>query len=97
MILLIMNLTLQYFKRLFKALNFIIFQQTRDNVPVLGQCWASVVDAGPALAQHRDNVSCLLGYYLWYCASIPRQEHRTRYFHLHKTQPVWLSQTCQSC
>ena len=29
--------------------------------PVLGQRWASVVDGGPAPAQHRDNVSCLLG------------------------------------
>ena len=29
--------------------------------PPLGQRWASVVDSGPALAQHRDNVPCLLG------------------------------------
>ena len=29
--------------------------------PPLGQRWASVVDGGPALAQHRDNVPCLLG------------------------------------
>ena len=29
--------------------------------PVLGQRWASVVDGGTAPAQHRDNVSCLLG------------------------------------
>ena len=36
-------------------------QQTRDVVPKLGQCWASVVDGGLALAQHRDNVLCLLG------------------------------------
>ena len=36
-------------------------QQTRDVVLMLGQCWASVVDGGTALAQHRDNVSCLLG------------------------------------
>ena len=35
-------------------------QQTRDVVPILGQCWASVVDGGPALAQYRDNVSRLL-------------------------------------
>ena len=27
----------------------------------LGQRWANVVDGGPALAQHRDNVPCLLG------------------------------------
>ena len=25
--------------------------------PMLSQCWASVVDGGPALAQHRANVS----------------------------------------
>ena len=36
-------------------------QQTRDVFLMLGQCWASVVDGGLALAQHRDNVSCLLG------------------------------------
>ena len=29
--------------------------------PPLGQRWANVVDSGPALAQHRDNVPCLLG------------------------------------
>ena len=29
--------------------------------PPLGQRWANVVDGGPALAQHRDNVPCLLG------------------------------------
>ena len=29
--------------------------------PPLGQRWANVVDGGPALAQHRDNVLCLLG------------------------------------
>ena len=29
--------------------------------PSLGQRWANVVDGGPALAQHRDNVPCLLG------------------------------------
>ena len=31
--------------------------------PMVDQCWASVVDddAGPALAQHWDDVSCLLG------------------------------------
>ena len=29
--------------------------------PALGQRWASVLDGGPALAQHRENVSCLLG------------------------------------
>ena len=27
---------------------------------MLGQCWAGVVDGGPALAQHRANASCLL-------------------------------------
>ena len=29
-------------------------QQTRDVVPMLGQCWASIIDGDPALAQHRD-------------------------------------------
>ena len=29
--------------------------------PVLFECWASVVDAGPLLTQHCFNVSCLLG------------------------------------
>ena len=29
--------------------------------PPLGQRWASVLDGGPALAQHRDSVPCLLG------------------------------------
>ena len=29
--------------------------------PPLGQRWANVVDGGPALAQNRDNVPCLLG------------------------------------
>ena len=28
---------------------------------MLGQCWASVVDGGPALTQHCVNVLCLLG------------------------------------
>ena len=28
--------------------------------PPLGQRWANVVDGAPALAQHRDNVPCLL-------------------------------------
>ena len=30
---------------------------------MLGQGWAGVVDGGPALAQHRANASCLLGYH----------------------------------
>ena len=29
--------------------------------PMLYQCWASVVDGGPALEQHWVDVSCLLG------------------------------------
>ena len=36
-------------------------KQARDVVPVLGQCWASVVDGGLAIAQHWDSVSCLPG------------------------------------
>ena len=35
-------------------------QQTRYIAPLLVQCWASVVDGGPTLNQHWDNVSCLL-------------------------------------
>ena len=29
--------------------------------PPLGQRWANVVDGGPVLAQHRDNVPCWPG------------------------------------
>ena len=36
-------------------------QQTRVTDPVLDQYWASVVDAGPTLAQHLVGVSCLPG------------------------------------
>ena len=36
-------------------------QQTQDIEPMLDQCWADVVDDGPALNQHCFNVSCLLG------------------------------------
>ena len=35
-------------------------QQTRHIDPMLGQCWASVVDGGPTLAQRWVDVSCLL-------------------------------------
>ena len=55
------NLCASRFKAYFTLNNWLITQQTRDVVLMLGQCWASVVDGGPALAQHRDNVSCLLG------------------------------------
>ena len=33
----------------------------RDIHPMLNQCWASVVDAGPTLILHWAIVSCLLG------------------------------------
>ena len=36
-------------------------QQTRDIEPMLGQCWADVLDVGPTLIQLCFNVSCLLG------------------------------------
>ena len=36
-------------------------QQTRYIKPVLVQCWASVLDGGPALHQHWRDVSYLLG------------------------------------
>ena len=39
-------------------------QLTRDIDTMLGQCWTIVYDAGPTLAQHCINVSCLLGYVL---------------------------------
>ena len=41
-------------------------QLTRDIEPMLGWCWASVVDGGPTSAQHWLNVSCLLGLALQY-------------------------------
>ena len=34
-----------------------VTQQTRDIGPVLIQCWANVVDVGPALNQHRVSAS----------------------------------------
>ena len=36
-------------------------QQTRDGVLMLGHSWPTVYVSGSALAQHRDNVACLLG------------------------------------
>ena len=38
-------------------LKSIISQQTQDIEPLLGQCWASVVDAGPTLNQRWFNAS----------------------------------------
>ena len=38
------------------------YQQTRGAGPMLGWCWASVADDGPALAQHCARASCLLGW-----------------------------------
>ena len=35
-------------------------EQTRDNHPILFQCWASVEDCGSILKQHRVNTLCLL-------------------------------------
>ena len=35
-------------------------QQMRGIEPMLGQCWAAVVDGGPTLTQYWVNVSCLL-------------------------------------
>ena len=37
-------------------------QQTRDVHAMLGKCWASVADDGPALTQRCVNVPSLLGY-----------------------------------
>ena len=39
----------------------VIVQQTQDVEPMLFECWASGVDAGPILKQHCCNVWCLLG------------------------------------
>ena len=36
-------------------------QQTRHIHPMFDQCWANVVDGGPALVKHCVDVSCLLG------------------------------------
>ena len=38
-----------------------VTQQTRDLDPMLGWCWATGFDAGPAPTQHRIKVWCLLG------------------------------------
>ena len=40
-------------------------QQTRYINPMLIQCWASVVDAGPTLDQHSLDVSCSLERVSW--------------------------------
>ena len=55
-------------------------QLTRDIEAMLGQCWADVVDGGPALTQHWFNVSCLMGisaYFtsdtaFWLCWAVSR-------------------------
>ena len=48
------------------ANNSMSFHQTRDVEPVLVWCWASVVDGGPIINQHWLNVSCLLGFHLYW-------------------------------
>ena len=45
-------------------------QQTREVEPMLGQCWASVLDDEPTLTQHWFNVSCLLGQKLMICEHV---------------------------
>ena len=42
--------------------NYNFSQQTQDIDPVFVKCWASVVDAGPALIKHWVNVLCLLAW-----------------------------------
>ena len=42
----------------------LIFPTNTIHWPMLGQCWASVVDDGPALTQHQVDVLCLLGCYI---------------------------------
>ena len=44
--------------------------QTRDVDPMLGWCWPTVCDAGPASNQHWFNASCLLGLGLSVCAVV---------------------------
>ena len=39
--------------------NTTLAQKTRDNHPMLGQCWASVIDGGPTLDQPQVNFPCL--------------------------------------
>ena len=41
--------------------HFLISQKKRRIEPMLDQCWAGVVDGGPALVQHWVGVSRLLG------------------------------------
>ena len=61
-------------------------QQEQYFGPMLSQCWASVVDGGPTLVQHRANVLCLLGYGLSY---IGRQLQYTFRHNLFKLWPGW--------
>ena len=39
-------------------------QQAQYVGPMLIQWWASVIDGGPTLGQHRANIVCLLGLYV---------------------------------
>ena len=38
-----------------------ILSGKKETLTVLFQCWSGVIGAWPALKQHSDNVSCLLG------------------------------------
>ena len=51
----------QFHKLSYNNHSFTVTQQTRHIDLMLVQCWASVVDGGPTLAQHWIDVSCLLG------------------------------------
>ena len=41
-------------------------RQTRHIYPMFDQCWANVVDGGPTLVKHWLDVSCLLGWHLFF-------------------------------
>ena len=52
------------------------WRQARNIEPMVGQCWADVVDGGPTLTQHWFNVWCLLGWRRIRGCSIIQHCHR---------------------
>ena len=82
------------------AENCIYTQQTRRVGPMLGWCWASVVDDGPASAQHWANASSLVGTVLAVLGikgGGPRVVVSTAAFHAGVRFPVsavWKKQKC---
>ena len=51
-------------------------QQTRNILPMLDQCWASLVDGGTTLVQHWEDFSCLLGTHRYNVVSMTAQSRR---------------------